>query len=93
MQDRAESIDPRALKSAERAQRNPMFHEHALIGAREVTEGPRYEVRDPANEIVIASVSDWGVAEVSEAVELAAEAQRAWAQVLPKRRAPLEGLV
>lgn len=80
---------PNAVNSAERARSNPLLYTHALVGSRELSGGPRYPVLDPANEQELTTVSRCGVREVNEAVAIAAEAQKSWAQALPKVRSRL----
>jgi len=87
MTNRLHSALPSELNSAERASANPLLRVNAFVGARVLTGGARYPVLDPANDQELASVSRCGVAEVEEAVTLASQAQRRWAQALPKARA------
>jgi 2-formylbenzoate dehydrogenase len=58
-----------------------------LLGGRPMTTGARYEVEDPTTGRRLTDVPDCSAEEVDRIIRAAAEAQRAWAQLLPRARA------
>ncbi len=64
------------------------FKDLLFIGGewREAADGKRFDVIDPADESVLASVADAAEADAIEALDAAVEAQAAWAATAPRER-------
>jgi len=56
---------------------------------REANDGARFDVRDPADGSVLASVADGGVADAVDALDAAVAAQADWAATPPRQRAEI----
>ena len=69
----------------------PDFDDLLLIGGRwrEAADGRRFDVHDPADGSVLASVADAGPADATAALDAAAAAQASWAATPPRERGEL----